>query len=200
MYRPLAFLQYRGKSATPLFPARPDIDRVRQMGREVLAWPHFVMDDDPGRAPAWGVVHSEVRYIQALLADLRNVGIDSVMGNLYLPLLQLPNTYAFGRLAASPDERPEQIIADFAEIVARRQDAEKLTDVMLWLENGSYWERQMPEDGVLPGLHCRLTREAGCGLAAEVRPNPSPDLPLPVSAEAWLAELPRSIARMTWAR
>lgn len=120
LYRPLTFESYGGKKKTPAFPTAGDVRRARRGGRPVLAWPHFVMDDDAARAPAWGIVHSEARYIRALLLALRRAGIDQVIGNLYLPMLQLPNTFAFGRLTERPDRDPMEVLAEFARLVARR--------------------------------------------------------------------------------
>jgi len=74
LYRALAFSEYGGRGQTPIFPSTEDVAQVRRAGRQILAWPHFVMDDDAYRAPAWGIVHSEVRYLQALLRSLRAVG------------------------------------------------------------------------------------------------------------------------------
>lgn len=198
LYRQLTFASYGGKEQTPQFPTAKDIAQVLRSGRQVLAWPHFVIDDDPARAPAWGIVHSEVRYIRDLLLRLREVGIDSVMGNLYLPFLQISNTYAYGRLLNSPEEDPLELIHDFARLVAHPADVQKLTEVMVWLENHSYWQEQMPEDGRLPNLPCSLTQETAMKWAAEVRANPEPALPLPIQPEVWLKDLQRSIEWMTW--
>ncbi|MHB0999109.1 MAG: hypothetical protein ACYC27_07675 [Armatimonadota bacterium] len=199
LYRPLAFESYGGKNVTPPFPTADDVDSIHRAGREVLAWPHFVVDDDTGRAPAWGIVHSEVRYIQGLLRSLRSAGIDSVMCNLYLPYLQISNTYAYSRLLDDPDCDPQLIIREFAGLIVHPDDVDKLTDVFTWVENNSYWQIQMPEDGRLPNLSCSLTKESAIELANEIRPNPSPELPLPVTAASWLDDLRRSIPRMDWA-
>jgi hypothetical protein len=42
-------------------------------------------------------------------------------------------------------------------------------------------------------------RDAAAKHAGLIRSNPSPSLPLPLSAETWLNDLRRSIGRMTWA-
>jgi hypothetical protein len=200
LYRPLAFQSYGGKQQTPVFPTEADVRQVRKAGREVLAWPHFVMDDDAFRAPAWGIVHSEVRYIRALLQTLRRIGVDRVMGNLYLPHLQLSNTFAYGQLLHDPDRDPRTVLQDFARLIARREDADKLTDVLTWVENNSYWQQQMPPDGRLPTLPCRLNRAEAGKIAHEIRPNAAPQLPLPVPAADWLHDLQRSLPRMDWAQ
>src|SRR5436305_4139060 len=119
LYRALTFTLYGGKSKTPEFPTPEDVQHVRRAGREFLAWPHFVMDDDAYRARSWGIVHSEARYIQALLRELRRIGIDRVMGNLYLPLLQLPNTFVYGRFLQDPQRDPASILHDFARLPAQ---------------------------------------------------------------------------------
>lgn len=199
LYRPLAFEAYGGRARTPRFPAPTDVQRVATFGRHVLAWPHFVMDDDPAREPAWGIVHCEVRYLQAVLRALAEVGVRRVMGNLYLPWLQLPNTYALGRFAADVDTAPERVLAEFSQAVATREDASALTDVLVWLENNSYWQRQMPADGREPDLPSTLDRATAARLAARVRARARPSLPLPLPAEEWLDALRRSIGRMTWA-
>jgi len=78
-YRPLTFSEYGGRAKTPLFPTKADIKQVHEKKRPVLAWTHFVMDDDAYCPKSWGIVHSEVRYIATLLQSLQNVGIDSVI-------------------------------------------------------------------------------------------------------------------------
>lgn len=199
LYRPLAFESYGSKSITPIFPTSDDVKNIHDAKKEVLAWTHFVVDDDTGRAPAWGIVHSEVRYIKDLLQTLRATGIDSVMCNLYLPYLQISNTYAYSRLLENPDDDPSVIIHDFAELIAHTDDVEKLAEVLTWVENNSYWQVQMPEDGRHPNLPCSLTKESALKLAESIKPNQSPSLPIPVSAESWLDDLRRSIAKMDWA-
>ncbi len=199
LYRPLAFSSYGSKAQTPVFPTEADLQPLRRAQRPLLAWTHFVMDDDAYRPQAWGIVHSETRYLQALLKSLRAARIDQVIGNLYLPMLQLPNTFAFGRLLENPDREPQAILHDFARLIAHRDDAEKLAEALTWMENQSYWERQMPPDGRLPHLPCTLDRAGAQRLAAGIRPHPSPPLPLPLSAQAWLDDFRRSLARMDWA-
>lgn len=199
LYRPLAFDSYGGRAATPVFPTAADLAPVLQAGRPILAWPHFVMDDDAARARAWGKVHSEVRYVRQMLLGLRSAGIDRVMGNLYLPGLQLPNTYAFGRLTAGTDLDPSHVLADFAAVVAHPADVGALTEVLMWLENGSYWQQQLPPDAREPDYPCSLSREAAATLCRSIRANPSPSMPLPVAARDWLDDLVRSVEGMDWA-
>jgi hypothetical protein len=199
LYRPLAFTSYGGRSKTPKYPVRADLNRLAEAGREVLAWPHFVMDDDAYRPAAWGLVHSETRYIQDMLRSLRQAGVRHVVGNLYLPYLQLSNTYAFGRLSADPDADPRAILDDFARVVARPQDAPALAEVLAWIDNNSYWQQQMPPDGRLPDLPSDLTRDMAIRIAAGVRGNASPELPLPLPADEWLGALRRSLEQMPWA-
>lgn len=199
LYRPLVYQMFGGKKDTPVFPAPEDVAQVRAMGRDVLAWPHFVMDDDASRAPQWGLVHSEVRYIRDLLQRLEATGIDRVMGNLYLPYLQLSNTFAYGQLLRDTQREPSAILEDFARLVAHPEDVQHLAEILTWVENHSYWQEQMPSDGRLPELPCTLSLESAQQLAAAVRPNTSPELPLPYAAGEWLQDLQRSLVRMTWA-
>ncbi len=198
LYRPLVFQQNGGKAKTPVFPRPEDIQKVKALGRDVMAWPHFVMDDDISRAPQWGIVHSEVRYIRDLLQRLRDTGIERVIGNLYLPYLQLINTYAFGSLLKDPDRQVEEVLYEFACLVAHRDDIDPLVEVLTWMENKSYWEEQMPLDGRLPQIPCKLNKASALTALAKVRPNASPELPLPYSPDQWLADLRRSIERMNW--
>ncbi len=156
------------------------------------------MDDDISRAPQWGIVHSEVRYIRDLLQRLRDTGIDRVIGNLYLPFLQLINTYAFGTLLNDPDRLVEEVLYDFAKLIAHPEDIDRLAEVLAWLENHSYWEEQMPPDGCLPEIPCKLNKASALATLAKVRPNASPELPLPYPPDQWIADLQPSIERMTW--
>ena len=196
LYRALTYSSYGSKAKTPEFPAASDVAQVHAMGRTVLAWPHFVMDDDVYRPASWGIIHSEIRYIKHLLQSLRVRGIDGVMGNLYLPYLQISNTYAFGRLAANPDEDIVDIIEGFAALIAYKEDAHALAEVMMWVENNSYWEKQLPEDAKLTHLPAQLTGEKALDLLRSISANPSPEYPLPLPADSWLEDLRRSIAKM----
>lgn len=199
LYRALVFSVNGSKAATPVFPTAADLEPVKRAGREILAWPHFVMDDDTGRAPQWGLVHCEFRYIRDLLRNLRSAAIDSVMGNLYLPWLQLANTYAYGRLLDDPDASVERLLLEFSRLIAVADDVERLAEVLAWFENNSYWEQQHPEDARLPHVACGLTRDTVMAAARAVRAHPAPDMPLPYPPDRWLDDLRRSIDRMTWA-
>lgn len=185
------------------FDARPHDHAPLHWGLEPWqreqAWPHSVMDDDAYRPRAWGIVHSEVRYIRDLLRKLQGIGIDRVIGNLYLPCLQLSNTYAYGRLLQDPETEASMVITDFARIVAHPADAEALAEVLTWVDNHSSWELQHPADARLPHLPCTLTDQTtALRQAKQVRPNSSPPLPLPIKPRLWLDDLLRSIGRMTW--
>lgn len=199
LYRPLAFTSFGGKRNTPLFPQRDDLQPLVSSGRKVMAWPHFVMDDDPSRGQQWGLVHSEVRYLADLLHKLRDFGIRQVIGNLYLPTLQLINTYAFAQLTNDPDIAPQRVLENFAKLLAQPADAGRLCEVLCWLDNHSYWNEQQPSDARLPNLPCSLTRQTALQQVRQVRPTHSPDLPLPVEPSQWLDELARSISEMKWA-
>jgi hypothetical protein len=199
LYRPLVYSTYGSRTLTPAFPLRSDLETLYRAGREVLAWPHFVMDDDAYRPAAWGLVHVEARYIQALLKALRAAGIEHVMGNLYLPYLQLANTYAYGRLLDDPDADAWGILRDFSALVAHPDDLESLTEVLAWLDNSSYWQEQMPADGRPPAFSLRIDRARASRMAVSVRPHPCPDPALPMAPVHWLAELRRSISAMSWA-
>lgn len=198
LYRQLAYKSYGSKAATPIFPTKSDISEIHKAGKEVLAWTHFVLDDDTGRAPAWGLVHSEARYIQDLLRTLKSTGIDSVMCNLYLPYLQISNTYIYSRLLEDIDADVSTLIKDFAKLIAVPEDAARLADVMVWVENNSFWQEQMPDDGKLPLLPCALNKTTALEMAKSIRPNEIPHLPIPVSAESWLKDLAHSISMMVW--
>ncbi len=198
LYRPLVYQQCGGKSKTPVFPTHEDIQSVTQSGRDVMAWPHFIMDDDTGRSMQWGIVHSEVRYIRELLQRLQLTGIRQIMGNLYLPWLQILNTYAYGRLLQEPSLPAEQIIHEFAGLIASPGDVNQLTEVLFWMENHSYWQEQMPEDARLPSIPCSMDKAAAASAVEKLKPNSSPALPLPYSPAEWLQDLSRSIGRMTW--
>lgn len=199
LYRPLALNEYGGSAKTPLFPTKADLLPVEQAKRPVLGWTHFIMDDDAYRPAAWGLVHSEVRYMQDLIRNLQGAGIERVIGNLYLPLLQISNTYAFGRLLSHPNTPPEQILHDFAKFIAQKEDVDCLTEVLIWLDNHSYWQEQMPMDGKLAHLPNHLNRKSAAEKARQIRPNPRPNMPLPIKPEDWLKELGRSIEKMHWA-
>ena len=149
------------------------------------------------RAPQWGLVHSEVRYIR-LLQRLQETGIDQVMGNLYVALFATVEHLRLLRLLDNPDTEPMVILQDFAKLVAHRDDADQLAEVLAWMENHSYWEEQMPEDGRLPELPCSLDKAGALNAIADIRPNASPEMPVPYAPDAWFKDVARSIEKMTW--
>lgn len=199
LYRPLVFSSFGGKQQTPVFPTLADVQSVLDAGRHVMGWPHFVMDDDTGRAPQWGLVHVELRYIKAMLQNLRAAGLDRVMGNLYLPNLQLVNAYGFGRLAQNPSANIADIQREFASNIVQPEDVAALADVLCWLDNNSYWDQQMPVNAREAPLPCDLNRERVANALTALRPLSSPELPVPVDASQWLDDLRATIPRMTWA-
>jgi hypothetical protein len=199
LYRPLVFSSFGGKRQTPVFPTLADVQSILDSGRHVMGWPHFLMDDDTAREPQWGLVHVELRYIKAMLQSLRAAGLDRVMGNLYLPNLQLANTYGFGRLAQDPGADIADVQREFASNIVQREDVAALADVLSWLDNNSYWDQQMPPDAREAPLPCDLNRERVGSVLADLRPLSRPELPVPVDASQWLDDLRATIPRMTWA-
>ncbi|WP_428307935.1 hypothetical protein [Lacipirellula sp.] len=199
LYRPLVFSAFGGKQQTPVFPTLADVQSILDSGRHVMGWPHFLMDDDTARAPQWGLVHVELRYIKAMLQSLRAAGLDRVMGNLNLPNLQLANTYGFGRLAQDPAADIADVQREFARNIVQREDIAALADVLSWLDNNSYWDQQMPSDAREAPLPCDLNRERVGRILADLRPLSRPELPAPVDASQWLDDLRATIPRMTWA-
>lgn len=198
LYRPLVFSSFGGKKNTPVFPTLADVQSILDSGRHVMGWPHFVMDDDTGRAPQWGLVHVELRYIQAMLQSLRAAGLDRVMGNLYIPNLQLANAYGFGQLSQNPNADLAEIQTEFARNLVQAEDVTALVDVLCWLDNNSYWNEQMPEDAREPEFDISLTRDEVIGTVAKLRPASQPELPVPVEPAQWLDDLRSTIPRMTW--
>ena len=92
---------------------------------------------------------------------------------------------------------PIDLIRDFAKLVVVRDDVDKLVEVMIWVENNSYWEEQMPEDSRLPKLPVTVSTQRARKLAGEIRPNAKPAMPLPVSSQQWLEDLQISIEKMS---
>jgi len=95
-----------------------------------------------------------------MLKKLRAAGFDRVMGNLYLPTLQILNAYAFGRFTISLETDPLAVLSDFARLIAHPEDAERLRDVLCWLDNHSYWNEQLPDDARESDFSCPLNKES----------------------------------------
>ncbi len=198
-YRPLTFSEYGGMSHTPLFPTREDVRTVQRSGRRLMAWPHFVMDDDVYRPAAWALVHVEARYLRALISRLSEAGIQEVMGNLYTPFIQLANTYAFGAFLRDPNLTAERVLQEFAAALVFRDDREALADVLAWMDNHSYWQEQLPEDARLPLFDVAMTKERAQRVVRDLRFLRSPALPIPITGEDYQELLAASLERMTWA-
>ncbi|MCX7018316.1 MAG: hypothetical protein WCK47_11925 [bacterium] len=199
LYRPLVFESYGGKTATPPFPSAADMGGARAASRDVLAWPHFLMDDDVYRPEAWGIAHCEARYLALLAGDLRALGIRNVMGNLYLPSLQIVNTWVFGRLLADASRDPMDLLHEFSAHIACPGDIDALADVLAWMDNNSWWNSQTPQNSRPAALPTRATRAMARRQADAVRPRRELSIPLPIDPAQWLDHLRHSIARMNWA-
>jgi len=141
----------------PNWPDRTAIDLIKSKGKRAYLWPHFIVDDDPARPQTWQKMHFEVRYLQNPARKVRDLGMNGVFVNCYNCPIQMGNIYAYGQLTKDPDKSPQEILKDFATLVAQPSGVDQLTQVFIFMENHSWWGHQMPAQYQLPSLPGTLT-------------------------------------------
>jgi hypothetical protein len=157
-------------------PFWPDYDLLRQLhreGRALVAWTHFIVENDPYHGRLWGTLSVRFRYLKRLCELLARAPFHTVMGNVY-SARQAANLYALVRFARQPELSVETVLREFVEQVALPSGQDLLVDLLVYLENRDPWHEDMPEFSRLPLLPERGIRpdvlEKGLpGLAAHLR-------------------------------
>ncbi|MBR7143267.1 MAG: hypothetical protein IKD06_07010 [Clostridia bacterium] len=125
----------------PKYPSAEDLVSFEgRTDRKLIAWPYFFLDLITSNT------ESNVRYIHRYVQDMRALKVDGIMGD-YSDMGYLShalNAYAFGRFCNDPEATPEQVIAEYASFNATPETSEKLTQVLLFLDNRSTFEIELP--------------------------------------------------------
>jgi hypothetical protein len=172
-YRGLTQRGY-GAEELPSWPDESLLSGLRAGGHPLMAWTHFIVENDPYHGDLWGTLSVRLRYIRRLAARVAAAPFDVVMANVY-SARQALNLFAYARWVKEPALPVEAVLGAFVDEVAEPGARGLLTDLLVYLENRDPWEADLPEwsregrlseDGVdvgglaraLPGLASGLRR------------------------------------------
>ena len=174
----------------PQWPDRQAIEAIQRKGKRAYLWPHFLVDDDRGRAATWRKIHFEVRYLKDLAMKIHELNANGAFVNTYAPDYQMGNIYAFGRLMGAPSASPRSILKDFARLLVEEESVPALTEIFSFMENHSWWHSQTPEPYRLEPLPCAIaTFDEALRLINEVRPLRHAAAPLLIPPIDYLSRL-----------
>lgn len=171
----------------PFWPDRELLCNLRGRGRSLLAWTHFVVENDPYHGRLWGTISVRLRYLRQLCTMLNQVPFEAVIGNVY-SARQAVNLYALARFAREPSLTPERALSDFCREVARPEGQALLEDLLTYLENRDPWHDDLPEYRQLPPLSER-------GMQRRQLEAALPELPRRLRASPLLLNGPAHFAR-----
>jgi len=161
--------RWYGEHELPVWPDANLLHDLHCGGRPLVAWTHFIVENDPYHGQLWGTLNVRLRYLRQLCGLIAHTPIETIMGNVYSGRQAL-NLYAFTRFAHQPDLAIETVIANFVSEVARPGATSLLEDLLIYLENHDPWESDLPPYRRLPPLHEN-------GIRREVLARALPGLP-----------------------
>ncbi|MBO4769700.1 MAG: hypothetical protein J5563_02835 [Clostridia bacterium] len=153
-YRPLALRLYAKYNMKPeqKYPQKDDIEVLAERGTgNIWAWPYFLLDEaddgDRGGTVKTDLPQIETRYICKYINSVRELGFNGIIGSWSYAGYQNKclNTYAFARMANDSTLTPEQVISEFASLIATEQTAGTLTEILKFIENDSNFEKKLPK-------------------------------------------------------
>lgn len=133
------------------WPDVPTLAKLHAGGHPLMAWTHFIVENDPYHGDLWGTLSVRLRYLRQLAGRLHEAPFDLVMANVY-SARQALNLFAYARWARDPSTSVEDMLAAFVAEVARPEGRSLLTDLLVFLENRDPWEGDMPTWRRLPWL------------------------------------------------
>jgi hypothetical protein len=200
LYRYLVFQLYtQAGLPVPNWPDTAAIGEIQSQRKRSYLWPYFLVDGDSGVPQTWQKVHFEVRYLQDLAQKARSLGVNGVFVNCINCGIQMGNIYAFGQLTQDPDTSPQQILQNFAALIAQPSSVDQLTQVLIFMENHSWWSSQMPPQYQLPALPGQLSTysEAIAALSQVVSlPITQSAAPLLMTPQDYLSNIASTLAYM----
>lgn len=203
-YRSLTLKAMVSEGITPeLFPTASDIGKLRARGtKRIWAWPYFLSDeaDDGYTGSIWGqgdLPQPTVRYLHKLVAEMREIGVDGVIGNWSWRghLANALNTYALARFCADSSATPLEVVSEYAAHVASDDSKDTLAQILAFIENNGTWQQSLPKQYQLGDLDCG---DLTSGYLAIVRlktvsPRAEPDFPLPEPPAAYLERITKRL-------
>lgn len=200
-YRSLALHEYTKAGLEPeKYPTKQDIADLYARGvKQQWAWPYFLIDevDDGYTGYLISKVHptqSETRYIRDIVAVSRKLRLNGMIVNAAIDSLgfqtEVLNVYALGRMCSDPLLTPEQVIDDFAGLIANADTRRVLADVLMFVENNSTWEASIPPSFRMPSFNSKYKQaNAALDALAYVEANTAFQFPLPIAPKEYLERL-----------
>lgn len=202
-YRSLALSCYTEAGVEPeLYPAAKDVQTLRTRGvKPLLGWPYFLVDeaDDgfvrPNNVASGGQSSAETRYIRAIVECGRRIGLDGLVANAIFFQAESLNIYAFGQMCRFVDLTPEQVLDQYAGLIADEKTREALGRVLRYVENHSNWQNSLPASYRLKGFDVPdvASASAALKLLAEIKPCVRPAIPLLEPPAAYLGRLKKRL-------
>lgn len=158
-YRPLAIRLYQqvygDNYDIPVYPTQTDVMVLYNNGcTRRWAWPYFLLDECDDGDGAGAGVQLETRYIYRLIQQLRQAGINGIIGNWTADghFNRALNTYAFARMCADSTLTPQAVIREYAAKNVTAETVDTFAQILYFIENHSNWHQKMPESHQMAAL------------------------------------------------
>jgi len=168
--------QWYAADELPFWPTYDLLNELHGKGRQLVAWTHFIVENDPYHGRLWGTLSLRLRYIKQLAEQLAKAPFEAVIGNVY-SARQAVNLYGFVRLMRDPSLTVGQVLDDFVKEVALPSGQAQLFDLLVVLENRDPWHDDMPSYSRLPAV-------AEAGIRRDQLEDSLPDLVHHLRADA----------------
>ncbi len=202
-YRSLALSCYAEAGVEPeLYPTAKDVQMLRTRGvKPLLGWPYFLVDeaDDgfmrPNNVASGGQSSAETRYIRAMVNCGHRLGLEGLVANAIFFEAESLNIYAFGQMCRSADLTAEQLIDEYAGLIADEKTRVALGGVLRYIENHSNWQNSLPAPYRLKGFEVPdvVSASAAMKLLAQVKPCARPAIPLLEPPALYLGRLKKRL-------
>lgn len=136
--------QWYNEDELPFWPDHALLAELARQGRPLLAWTHFIVENDPYHGRLWGTLSVRLRYLKKLCEQLNAAPFAAVMGNVY-SARQALNLYAFVRFGRQPELSVATVLDEFVQQVAQPSGQELLRGLLVYLENRDPWHADLPE-------------------------------------------------------
>ncbi len=143
--------QWYRQEELPFWPGLDLLGELSRAGRPLVAWTHFIVENDPYHGRLWGTLSVRLRYLKRLCGLLSQAPFEAVMGNVY-SARQALNLYAFARFCRQSDLPLEGVLGDFVDQVALPGGRERLYNLLVYLENRDPWQEDLPNYMRLPPM------------------------------------------------
>ncbi|MBR7091853.1 MAG: hypothetical protein IKI50_01550 [Clostridia bacterium] len=160
---------YESKDRFPLYPKAQDVAFLLDGSRHVWAWPYYFVDTISTQ------VEIGTRYLYQYVNDMRALGVNGLVadwsetGYHYHAL----NTYAIARFCRDAAATPEQVIEEYAALIADGATYKKLAEVLKFIENNSVYQTYPIGEALLEPFETSVVNvTVAANLMKKVVPNP----------------------------